>query len=380
MSFDKNNPFLATLIERDVLNKPGSKKCTLHLSLDISGSHFEYKVGDSIAVFPENSHILVQETLGALKAEGSLKIVEPRSGQEMTFEAFLKTRANLARVTKKWVQFVCDHSCENKDKDLLCHLLKPENKEKFKAYSAERQLWDFLKEIKSLKVSPEECLTLFSPLLPRFYSIASSQRVHPNRIDLLIAYFNYTTNKHLRHGVASHYLCEMVDMHTPCVSMYIHPSRGFTTPEDSSKPIIMIGPGTGVAPYRGFMQERIAQKAKGKNWLFFGDWNKGCDFYYKDYWKGLEKEGHLRLSTAFSRDQKEKVYVQHKLFDHASEIWQWVQDGALIYVCGDATHMAKDVDEALHRIIEEQGKMTPEDSKLFVKGLKEQDRYLRDVY
>lgn len=379
MSFDKNNPFLAAIIKRHVLNKHGSKKCTLHLTLDISGSHLQYKVGDSIAVYPENSPILVKETLDALKAKPHLKVIDSRNQEEITLEEFLTKRANLARVTKKWIEFVCNHSL-NKDKDFLCTLLKPENKEDLKFFIQERQLWDFLKEIKSFQVDPHECMPLFSPLLPRFYSIASCQKASPNTLDLLIAYFNYTTNQHIRHGVASHYLCEMVNMHTPIVPIYIHPSKGFTLPKDPTTPIIMIGPGTGVAPFRGFMQERMIQKSTTKNWLFFGDWNRDYDFYYEDYWIQLEKQGHLKLSTAFSRDQDHKVYVQNRLIENASEIWKWIQDNAVIYVCGDATHMAKDVDETLHNIVQEEGHMSSDESKAFVKQMKEDGRYLRDVY
>lgn len=380
MSFNKENPFLATITHREVLNKPGSQKCTLHISLDISGSQFDYKVGDSIAVYPENSSILVKETLLALKADPDLMIKDPRSQNEMTLLNFLATKANLARVTKKWIQFVCEHAQEGQEKDFLSSLLIPENKDQLKTFIDKYELWDFLKEIKSCEINPHDCLPLFSPLLPRFYSIASSQKVDPNRIDLLIAYFHYKTNEHLRHGVASHYLCEMAEMRTPSIPIYIHPSRGFTIPEDPSKPIIMVGPGTGIAPYRGFMQERVHQNASGENWLFFGDWNEKYDFYYEDYWRQLEKLEHLKVVTAFSRDQETKIYVQHKLLEYSQHIWQLLEKEASFYVCGDAARMAKDVDEALHSIIEKEGHMSNEEAKIYVKKLKEQNRYIRDVY
>lgn len=380
MPFDKNHPFLATITQREVLNKLGSKKCTVHLSLDISGSDLKYKVGDSIGVFPENSSLLVKETLAALRVKEGSQVTDPRTNESMPFELFLSKKANLARVTKKWIQFICDHSTQQYEKDFLCALLRPENKDKLKTFCEERQLWDFLKEIKSFEVSAQQCMDLFSPLLPRFYSIASSQKKHPAKIDLLIAYFKYTTNKHLRHGVASHYLCEMAEMHSPSIPIYVHPSKNFTLPKDPSKPIIMIGPGTGVAPYRGFMQERIAQNATGSNWLFFGEWNKANDYYYESFWEDLKKQNRLKLSLAFSRDQEHKIYVQHKLFESASEIYKWIQDGAYIYVCGDAVSMAKDVDVTLQKIIEEEGKQNAEKAQAFLKKLREDGRYLRDVY
>lgn len=380
MPFDKTHPFLATLTQREVLNKAGSKKCTVHLSLDISGSDLQYKVGDSIGVFPENSPILVKETLSALKVKEGTNVTDPRTGENMSFDSFLTKKANLARVTKKWVQFICDHSTANHEKDFLCALLRPENKDKLKTFCEERQLWDFLKEIKSFEVTEDQCMNLFSPLLPRFYSIASSQKSCPTKIDLLIAYFKYTSNKHLRHGVASHYLCEMATMHSPTIPIYIHPSKNFTLPKDPSKPIIMIGPGTGVAPYRGFMQERLAQKASGKNWLFFGEWNKDKDYYYESFWEDLKKRDLIKLSLAFSRDQEHKIYVQHKLFENAPEVYRWIQDGAYLYVCGDAISMAKDVDMTLQKIIEEEGKLSVEKAQAFLKKLREEGRYLRDVY
>lgn len=380
MTFDKNNPFYATIAEREVLSKHGSQKCTLHLSLDISGSHFKYNVGDSIAVHPKNSPTIVKETLKALKATGHEHISDPRDGTSLTLNQFLSEKANLTKVTKKWVQSIFDHTTNPHDKQKLEHLLNPDHKDEFKLFCEERQLWDFLNEFPNFDIDLNECLHNFSPLLPRFYSIASSQLTHPNRIDLLVAYFKYMSNHHLRHGVASHYLCELAPMHQPIAPIYIHPSRGFSLPTDKSIPIIMIGPGTGVAPYRGFMQERVATGASGKNWLFFGEWNEAYDFYYQDYWKDLEQQGHLKLSLAFSRDHQHKVYVQHKMLEEASLVWKWLEQKAIVYVCGDATHMAKDVDLTLHHIIEKEGNKSPEEASHYIKMMKEESRYLRDVY
>jgi len=307
MSFDKKNPFLAKITDRRVLNKQGSKKCTVHLTLDISGSGIQYKAGDSVAVFPENSHHIVKETLNAVGLSGEEVIQDSRTGETYLLEVFIRTKANLSRVTKKWLKFILEHVQDSEEQATLESLLDLKNKESLKAYLGEHQLWDCLSEFKTLKASPQEFTNLLTPLLPRFYSLASSQKEQHQKIDLLIAYFHYSTNQHMRYGVASHYLCESSDMHSPCVPLYLHPSNGFTVPEDPSAPIIMVGPGTGVAPFRGFMQERVATKAPGKNWLFFGDWNEEFDFFYENYWRELEEKGLLKLSYAFSRDQEQKT-------------------------------------------------------------------------
>ncbi len=380
MTFDKNNPFIAKIIDRRVLNKPGSKKCTVHLTLDLSGSGIQYKAGDSVAVFPENSHHIVQETLNAVGLTGEEVIQDQRTNETYLLEEFIRTKANISRVTKKWLTFILEHVEDAQEKATLESLLDPSKKESLKAYLEERELWDCLGEFKILKVSAQDFANHLTPLLPRFYSLASSQKARHHEIDLLIAYFHYSTNEHMRYGVASHYLCESSQMQTPCIPLYLHPSKGFTVPEDPTVPMIMVGPGTGVAPFRGFMQERVATHATGKNWLFFGDWNEEFDFFYEDYWRELEEKGLLKLSIAFSRDQKEKSYVQHQMEKSSSELFKWLEKGAYFYVCGDAQHMAKDVDQMLHHVIEKEGKMSSDEAKGYVKELKSQDRYVRDVY
>jgi sulfite reductase (NADPH) flavoprotein alpha-component len=215
------------------------------------------------------------------------------------------------------------------------------------------------------------------PLLPRFYSIASSHKVTPNEIHLTVALVKYEADGNLRHGVATNYLAHIAQMHTPSVPIYLQPNHGFTLPAKHETPIIMIGPGTGVAPFRGFLFERLACQAPGKNWLFFGECNKAHDFFYENDWI---KFNNLRLTTAFSRDQEHKVYVQHKMLEHARELYEWITSGAYLYVCGDAHRMAKDVEATLHQILQEQGKMDEAGAKAFVKQLRTDKRYLRDVY
>jgi sulfite reductase (NADPH) flavoprotein alpha-component len=167
---------------------------------------------------------------------------------------------------------------------------------------------------------------------------------------------------------------------TPCVPIYLHPAKEFTLPSKEHAPIIMVGPGTGIAPFRGFMQERLAKQSTGKNWLFFGEWHKEQYFFYQDFWHQLVDMGSLRLDCAFSRDQSEKIYVQHKMLEQAQEIWNWLEAGAYFYVCGDADKMAKDVDQALLKIIEQQGALPADTAKQYLKNMRKDKRYLRDVY
>jgi len=216
--------------------------------------------------------------------------------------------------------------------------------------------------------------------LPRFYSIASSQKTHDREVHLTVAMLEYQHGEFEKKGVCTHYLCNLTQADAAKVPIYVHKHRGFTLPENGDTPIIMIGPGTGIAPFRGFMQERIATGAKGSNWLFFGDWTEKNEFYYGDYWRQLVKEGKLRLDLAFSRDQEHKVYVQHRMKKNAEEFYRWLQAGAILYVCGDMKHMAKDVDLALHEIVQEQGNLDEQGAKKYVSHIRKEGRYLRDVY
>jgi sulfite reductase (NADPH) flavoprotein alpha-component len=218
------------------------------------------------------------------------------------------------------------------------------------------------------------------PLLPRLYSIASAQEVVGNEAHLTVANLSYRTNHHIRRGVCTHYLCDLAPLGEKCVPVYHHPNRGFTLPDDPQAALIMIGPGTGIAPYRGFLQARIAHGHPGRNWLFFGEWNRATDFFYEDEWRAMQNRIPLRIDTAFSRDQEYKIYVQHRMLEQGAELFAWLEEGAYLFVCGDANHMAKDVDGALHQIVEKHGDRTPDDAKAYLKELKAAKRYLRDVY
>jgi sulfite reductase (NADPH) flavoprotein alpha-component len=257
--------------------------------------------------------------------------------------------------------------------------LQPENKTLLQEFLAEKDLIDFFQEF---VIDPSQfcCYEFLAPLLPRFYSISSSLRTHPEHVHLLVALSSYQYKEETRYGVASHFLCNLAIPEQTTIPLYVQPSRHFRLPDDPNADLIMIGPGTGVAPYRAFLQERLHQNAPGKNWLFFGGRNRSNDFFYESFWNLLIEQGKLKVSTAFSRDQEEKEYVQHKLLEQAEQVWAWLESGAYFYVCGDASKMAKDVEAALCQLIQTQGNLSPEQSKLYLKSLKTSKRYLTDVY
>ncbi len=215
---------------------------------------------------------------------------------------------------------------------------------------------------------------------PRLYSIASSQLTSPHEAHLLVTLVTYEENGQLRHGVVSHFLCKSALVGETNISCFIQPTRNFALPHDPSTPVIFICAGTGIAPFRAFMLERQSIGAEGKNWLFFGERNRASDFYYQEFWENLSTTGLLRLDCAFSRDSSEKIYVQHRLFEHRRELWAWIQQGAVLYVCGDVHRMAKDVDQMLHTIAKSVGGYSDDQARAFLKSLRAEKRYLLDVY
>jgi sulfite reductase (NADPH) flavoprotein alpha-component len=372
--YDKNNPFYATIKERYSLCSSGSLKNTQHIVLDLKNSGLKYNVGDSIAVFPVNDPDLVARTLKAMQATGQ-EFVTDKAGESIHLETFLTQKANLTDISRKLLGEVAKKRPHPKLEEL------EQDKELLKAYLNSHEIWDLLEAYPEAHFTPDELCSLMMPLLPRFYSIASSMNSVGDEVHLTVALLKYYASGHLRLGVCTHYLCNLVPIGQPVVPVYIHPNTvGFTIPEDPEKSIIMIGPGTGIAPFRAFMQERMHGKGNGKNWLFFGEWNREHDYFYQDYWHDLEQKGFLRVDLAFSRDQDYKIYVQHRMKEHGKELYQWIKEGAVVYVCGDAHRMAKDVDATLHHIVQEYSGMSEADTKAYFKEMKAQKRYLRDVY
>jgi sulfite reductase (NADPH) flavoprotein alpha-component len=266
-------------------------------------------------------------------------------------------------------------------KHALETLLQESQREACKVYLVNHEVWDFLEANEEVCFSSQDLADLLMPLLPRFYSISSSQKFVGEEVHLTVAPLEYESNGQLRRGVCTHYLCSLAELHKPSVPVFIQPSHGFHLPENPEIPMIMIGPGTGIAPFRAFLQERLYHhQSKGKHWLFFGEWNQAHDFFYEEEWKEFCNRGHLRLDLAFSRDQEHKIYVQHKMWEQGKELWRWLEEGAHLYVCGDAQRMAKDVEAMLQAIVIEFGKKESQAAKNFLKHLRQEKRYLRDVY
>ncbi|HTI99264.1 MAG TPA: sulfite reductase [NADPH] flavoprotein alpha-component, partial [Dongiaceae bacterium] len=259
-------------------------------------------------------------------------------------------------------------------------LLAVESREPLRQWLWGRDVLDLLQQLAPVQLAPGEFVGLLKRLAPRLYSISSSPRAHAGEVHLTVNIVRHASYGRVHRGVASTFLAERADENTP-VPVYIQSAHGFRLPVSGDTPIIMVGPGTGVAPFRGFLHERRATGARGRNWLFFGEQRAATDFYYAEELQPMVADGHLtRLDTAFSRDQEQKVYVQHRLLEQAAAVWAWLQDGAHFYVCGDASRMAKDVDAALHRIAETAGSLSPEAAAEYFRKLKADKRYQRDVY
>lgn len=375
--YSRKNPFPATLLVNRRLSLEGSEKETRHYEICLSGSGLNYEVGDSLGVFPSNCPKLVQELLEALGLSGDESVATPSAAAKPLRSALIEDFA-ITAPSPQFLKLIAERA--GASAPLLNDLLQPERKEDLAKYLHGMEIIDFLLEHPSVKISAEEFTKCLRRLVPRLYSIASSLKAHPNQVHLTVATVRYQSHGRNRQGVASTFLADRIDAQTR-IPVFVHTAKGFRLPEDGSLPVIMVGPGTGVAPFRAFLQERKASGAKGKNWLFFGEQRAKTDFLYQEEFESLANEGVLtRLDTAFSRDQAQKVYVQHRLLENAHEVWQWLEQGAHFFVCGDAERMAKDVDAALHKIIETQGGKTTEEAAAYVEALKKEKRYKRDVY
>lgn len=372
MIIDRLHPFSAKIKERSLLTKPGSSKKTFHVVLDLANSPITFKVGDAIGIYPHNDPIVVQRVLQTLKTNAETPIIHPRTQESLSLKKFLSEKVNLARLTSGFIKLYAPHHSK------LVALL--EDKTALLDYCHTHDTLDFFTEFDNSAISLQEICAQFSPLLPRFYSVASSLAYHPNEVHLTVALTSFEHKGELRQGVASHFLCHLAEETTTPIPCYIQPTPHFTLPLDPHASLIMVGPGTGVAPFRGFLQERLALKSPGKNWLFFGARHRHLDFFYEDFWQTLIDQKKLRLDLAFSRDQEKKVYVQHKLLEHGKEVWQWLQDGAYFYICGEADPMAKDVEAALVDIAEKHGHLNEHESREYLKHLRAVKRLLVDVY
>jgi len=370
--YTKSNPFAATLTESILLNGRHSAKETFHFEISLAGSDLVYQPGDALAVIPENAKDVVDAVLKAAGLKGSAKVKSDDGDKKLrdllTKELDCTTVSK--NVLKKWNAFA--------DSKKLGKLL--ENPKKLSDYLWGRQIVDMLEDFPVKKLKAKDLCSVLRKLPPRLYSIASSLRAHPEQVDLTIATVRYHAHGRDRKGVASTYLADDLKVGDK-VHVYLHVNKNFKLPANPNTPIIMVGPGTGVAPFRAFLEERAATSAEGANWLFFGDQHYTEDFLYQLEFQNYLKDGVLdRLDVAFSRDQADKVYVQHKMLEQGEEIYQWLESGAHFYVCGDAERMAGDVHEALISIISEYGNRPPSSAEAYLAKLKKDRRYQRDVY
>jgi sulfite reductase (NADPH) flavoprotein alpha-component len=374
--YSRKNPFPSRLLVNEKLNREGSEKETRHYEFSLAGSGFQYEVGDSMGILPRNNPGLVKDLLDALRFSGE-EPVQNKEGEVYSIREGLLKHYQITQPSKQFLEAVVERSPNASD---LRELMHPDRRRELDQYLWGREVIDFLLEAPSMQFTPDEFASKLRKLQPRLYSIASSLKAFPEQVHFVIASVRYESRGRKREGVATTYLADRIDENTP-IPMFVHVAKGFRLPEDPDKPIIMVGPGTGVAPFRAYLQERKAIGAKGRNWLFFGEQRSQCDYFYRDEFESFEREGVLtRLHTAFSRDQSFKVYVQHRLLENAKEVYAWLQDGAHFYVCGDEARMAKDVDVALHQIVEKEGGLSLEGATAYVEALRKEKRYKRDVY
>ena len=373
--YSRTNLFPARLITNRKLTGADSGKDTRHFEISLQGSGLTYEVGDALGVLPQNCPALVDEMIQALGCDGEEAVTEP-SGKETSLRSALLRSYQITKPGSSLLQFIADKAGDEELKSLL----EPSRKADLDEFLYGREVIDLLLRCPSAKFTPKEFVGLLAKLQPRLYSISSSPKAHPGEVHLTIAAVRYESHSRTRKGVCSTFLADRVEADTP-VPVFVQTSHGFRIPADGSKPIIMIGPGTGIAPFRAFLEERRATSATGKNWLFFGDQKAASDFLYREQLEAMLAEGSLtRLDTAFSRDQADKIYVQTRMLEQAAELWRWLEDGAHLYVCGDAKRMAKDVDAALHEILQNAGGKTADEAKAYVAKLKSDKRYQRDVY
>jgi len=369
--YSKKNPYLAEVLTVQPLNGRGSDKQTLHLELSLEDSGLEYLPGDAVGVVPQNDPAHIDELIETLKLDAESPLDEGRVLRDA-----LLTDFEVTTLTRPFLQQWAEWSQAPE----LRRLLGEDARDELRDWLQGRQIIDVIEQFPVDGIDAAQFATALRKLPPRLYSIASSQSALPDEVHLTVAVVRYETHGRARNGVTTTYLADRVAPGDR-VPIYIDHNKHFKLPDDDDAPLIMIGPGTGVAPFRAFLQEREERGAGGDNWLFFGDRHKRCDFLYQSEWLKWRQQGLLnRLDVAFSRDQAEKVYVQDRLREQAETLYAWLEAGAYVYVCGDAERMAPDVHRALHDVIREQGGHDEAGADDYLRRLQQAGRYQRDVY
>jgi len=374
VKYSRKNPYPSKLLERVMLNGEGSAKETIHLEFDLAGSGLEYQAGDALAVVPHNAEDVVNDIIATTQLDADAPVLI--KDQDYTLRVALTSQLDVTAISlpvlKRYNEIAKDAKLEA--------MLDPANKAELQDYLYGREIVDVLHNFPAKEITADALVSIMRKLPPRLYSIASSPKAHPGEVHLTVSVVRYDAHGRNRKGVCSSYLAERV-AEGEKADVFVTPNKHFKVPADNDAPMIMVGPGTGIAPFRAFVEERKELDAKGKNWLIFGDQHYLTDFLYQTEWQDYLSDGILtKLDVAFSRDQKEKVYVQDRMRENSKELFEWLEKGASFYVCGDASRMATDVDVALHDIIEKEGDLSENDAKAYVKKLKDDKRYLRDVY
>src|SRR4051812_11148788 len=375
-TFSRINPFQAKVLKNIDLNGVGSSKETRHIELSLKGSDLSYIPGDALGILPSNDPELVVSLLEEMKWDAETVVTINKQGDTLPLKEALTTYFEITLLTKKILQQAAAFT-ENEE---LRKLVLVENTDQLKEYCYGRDLLDLLRNFGPWKVTAQEMVSLLRKMTPRLYSIASSMAAHPEEVHLTIGAVRYTTYGRDRKGVCSVLVAERLQ-EGDTLPIFIQPNKHFHLPESGDRDIIMVGPGTGIAPFRSFIEERAVTKENGRSWLFFGDQYSASDFLYQDELEQFQRDGVLtRLETAFSRDTERKVYVQHKMLENSQELFQWLENGACFYVCGDKQRMTKDVHNTLIDVIEKEGAMTHEAAEAYLNDIQKQGRYQRDVY
>lgn len=372
--YSRKNPFATRLLVNRKLTADGSAKEVRHFEIALPETELAYEAGDALGVIPANDPALVSDLLGVLGFDGE-EAVSGGEGGELPLRLALSQQYDITKPATDLLKAVVERnpSCD------LAPLLDPARREDLKKFLWGREVIDLVAGLAS-RFAAADFVKLLKKLQPRLYSISSSPKAHPGEVHLTVGAVRYESHGRQRGGVCSTFLADRVAGDTT-VPVFVQASHGFKLPADLTRPVIMVGPGTGIAPFRAFLEERAATGASGKNWLFFGDQRRTTDYLYQETLEAWHQASHLsRLDLAFSRDQEHKVYVQHRMIEAAAELWAWLQEGAHFYVCGDASRMAKDVDVALHQVCETAGGLSADAAKEYVSKLKSEKRYQRDVY
>ncbi|WP_379129845.1 assimilatory sulfite reductase (NADPH) flavoprotein subunit [Paenibacillus sp. sgz500958] len=374
--YTRNHPFRAEVLENLNLNGRGSDRETRHLELSLEGSNLQYEPGDSLGIYPENQPELVNALIESMGWSPDEIVPLNKNGDEGTLYEALLRHYEISILSKPVLEKAASFSADER----LSGLLSPERKQELKDYVKGRDLLDLVQDFSSWKADAREFVTILRKLPARLYSIASSSKANPDEVHLTIRAVRYHAHGRDRYGVCSVHCADRLKP-GDTLPIYIQPNPNFKLPSSPETPIIMIGPGTGVAPFRSFLEEREEQGAQGKSWLFYGDRHFVTDFLYQTDWQRMLKDGVLsKLDVAFSRDTEEKVYVQNRILENSRELYQWLQEGAHLYICGDKQQMAHDVQSALVTVIQQEGGISPEEAAAYLENMQREKRYQRDVY